>query len=75
MSLWWLSYAGEEGSRGVVVVEGEDFFSAVERSKVLGLSPGGQVRGFVVPAEWTQRCLPLKDALWSREQLEERGFT
>ena len=69
--LWWLSYAGEEGSRGVVVVEAEGFLHACQRSHQLGLSPGGEVHGTPVPAgEWRERCLPFVDKLSTREELE-----
>ena len=70
--LWWLSYAGEEASRGVVVVAGKDFLHACGRSKTLGLSPGGEVKGFEVPrGEWFDRCLLLLNRRLSRQQLEE----
>ncbi len=52
MSIWWLSYASEaDGNRGVVIVRAESFFGAVAESRRLGLSPGGEVRGFEVPSE------------------------
>lgn len=70
--LWWLSYAGEEGSRGVALVEGASFLHACERSNELGISPGGEVKGFLVPAEgWRARCLPFQDKLTTRRELEE----
>ena len=69
--LWWLSYAGEEGSRGVVLCEGESFLHACQRSHQLGLSPGGEVKGFLVPeGEWSIRCAPFVDKLSTREKLE-----
>lgn len=70
--LWWLSYAGEEGSRGVVLCEGESFLHACQRSHQLGLSPGGEVKGFLVPeGGWRSRCAPFVDKLSTREELEE----
>lgn len=48
---WWLSYAGEEGFRGGVLIQAPDFLSACLLSKQLGLSPGGQVCGDEMPAE------------------------
>lgn len=49
--LWWLSYAGEDVSHGVVVVRAGSFLDAVAKASRLGLSPGGQVRGFEAPQE------------------------
>ena len=69
--LWWLSYAGEEGSRGVVLCEGESFLHACQRSHQLGLSPGGQVHGTLVPeGRWRAQCRPFVDKLSTREELE-----
>lgn len=50
-TLWWLSYAGDEGFRGVVIIEASDFISACRRSAELGLSPGGEVSGHDVPRD------------------------
>jgi hypothetical protein len=49
--LWWLSYANDEGFRGVVITYSSDFLTACMRSRMLGVSPGGQVRGFELPPE------------------------
>ncbi len=69
--LWWLSYAGETESHGVVLVAGRDFLHACERSKLLGLSPGGHVKGFEVPrGPWFDRCVPLCNRRLSRQELE-----
>jgi hypothetical protein len=68
--LWWLSYVGEEGSRGVVLVEAEGFLPACQKAHQLGLSPGGEVFGTPVPAQWRARCLPFVDKLSTRQELE-----
>ena len=43
--MWWLSYANEQGFRGVVIVEADDFITACAKVGLSGLSPGGQVLG------------------------------
>lgn len=69
-SLWWLSYAGDGDEVKVVIVEGISFFDAVSEARRQKLSPGGQVRGFEVPAEeeetfrlYRGRCLTEAEAL------------
>lgn len=68
--LWWLSYADDEGFRGVVITYAVDFLAACMKAKILGVSPGGQVRGFELPPEAEEevaardidRCLSQKEA-------------
>lgn len=47
--MWWLSFAGEEGFRGVAIVEGHDLITAVLATHVLKINPGGQVLGVEIP--------------------------
>lgn len=47
---WWLSFANPSAARGrqfrgVCVVRGSDLVTAAERAHVLGINPGGQIRG------------------------------
>lgn len=46
---WWLSFADDDGFRGVALVDAEDFPSAHLRASILGLNPGGEVVGFELP--------------------------
>jgi hypothetical protein len=70
MKLLWLSYADEDGFRGVVITRAEDFLMACTRANFLGVSPGGQVRGFDLPPEAEEeivaadldRCLNEEEA-------------
>lgn len=50
-SLWWLSFAGEEGFRGVIITRAFEFLDAVRKTHVLGINPGGQVKGAMCPPE------------------------
>jgi hypothetical protein len=43
--LWWLSYADDEGARGVVLTRAPSFLAACVKARRMGLSPGGQVAG------------------------------
>lgn len=49
--LWWLSYADDNGFRGVVITRAESFMAACTRARALDVSPGGQVQGFELPPE------------------------
>ena len=49
LTWWWLSYASEDGFRGICIVEGEDLIGAARRARELGISPGGQVLGAAIP--------------------------
>ena len=48
---WYLSFAGPEGSRGVVLVEARGFASAVMYCNQLRINPGGEVMGVEIPPE------------------------
>ena len=47
---WWLSFADETGFRGVVITHAANFMAAHLAVTMLGLNPGGEVRGFPYPA-------------------------
>lgn len=49
-ALWWLSFAAEDGFRGVVLTRANSMIEAVQKTHALGINPGGEVRGFEVPA-------------------------
>lgn len=45
--VWWLSYATkDDGFKGVVITMAPTFIEACAKARYLGLSPGGQVRGY-----------------------------
>lgn len=69
MSLWYLSFAGEEGWRGCCHVSGTDIVTATARAHELGINPGGEVRGWdlgdaPVPIEY-------RDILLDKRALED----
>lgn len=70
--LWWLSYAGDEGFRGAVIVAGSEFTEAVMRVNLLGINPGGEIQGMPVP-EQAIDLIPdkWKNRLLSRAECEE----
>ena len=49
--LWWVSFAGEEGFRGAVMVRADGFLEAVTETHWLGVNPGGEALGFDWPDE------------------------
>lgn len=67
---WWLSYAGDDGFRGVIIAgPAAGFLSVIEMSE--GISPGGQVRGSwlsdemlaLVPEDMRNRVLSRDEAM------------
>lgn len=78
--LWWLSFANDDGCRGVCMIEGASFIDAVTVSHRLGCNPGGQVVGVPIPAEgarkvaahWKNRALTLAEMrAFDKEMLEK----
>lgn len=64
---WWLSFAEESGFLGVVVIQGYGIVDAVSRSHALGVNPGGEVQGWLLPehvppAEFRNRLLSKAEA-------------
>jgi hypothetical protein len=49
--IWWLSFVGEEGSRGVCIIKAPCLASALQKAYRLKLNPGGEVRAFEMPNE------------------------
>lgn len=71
--IWWLSYASDEDvCRGVVIVEGDSFLDAVAAARRQNLSPGGGVRGSLVPAEARVIVEPHLNRFFTEE--EARGL-
>jgi hypothetical protein len=48
-SLWYISFASDEGFLGATVVRAPDPSSAVARATQLGINPGGEAALFQVP--------------------------
>ena len=71
MTVWWLSFVGGQPERclGVVLTEAPSFPQAVSRANELGLNPGGQVAGFVVPFGEKEHDPAHRDRLISPEEL------
>jgi hypothetical protein len=77
---WWLSFAGDEGFRGVALVEGETMVDAVKEAHRLRINPGGEVMGVAapphlfVPHEWRNRLL-TKSECEELDRLLTKGKT
>lgn len=67
VKLWWLSFADDDGFRGVAIVDAPSFIEAVMKTHVLDINPGGSVRGFpcpdasLIPPEHVDRLLSLDE--------------
>jgi hypothetical protein len=68
--LWWLSYALDDHTAFVVLMDGRNVLHAIQRSSSMSLSPGGQVLGWPVPDTELNACWPLRHRLLTREHLE-----
>jgi len=64
--IWWLSFAGEQGNLGVAIVEADEFANAVSRAHDLGINPGGQVRGVLVPEDEPEALAEVKKLGFNR---------
>lgn len=73
---WWLSFADEQGFRGVCIVQGVTLLAAVLRANTLGISPHGQVRGEDLGRDlnpgWPHP--DVRDRCLSAEELRARGM-
>lgn len=50
--VWWLSFVGDEGFRGIAIVRGVgDIDEAIKAAWVAGCNPGGEVQGMPLPKE------------------------
>ena len=64
---WYLSYAGEDGFRGGVILRAFGFVHACQRARDLHITPGGQIHGIPVPidevpvAKYLDRLLTLEE--------------
>lgn len=65
---WWLSFADEEGFRGVCVVRAPGVASAMVLTHAMQINPGGQVEASElldwadIPGEYTDRLLSRSEA-------------
>jgi len=74
MKAWWyLSYADEKGFRGAVYVEGDGFLDACQESHRRQLSPGGQVKGAMVPPDIVPKIEPHAYRLLTAEEARDIG--
>ena len=74
---WWLSFAGKDGFRGVVITRARGFLSAVQKTHDLGINPGGEVQGAELPEEIMdspegKRHIQFADRLLSKQDIEEK---
>lgn len=73
MSLFWLSFSGPDGPRGVCLVEEKDFLSAIDKSHQLGVNPGGEVLGEELPDDADERKLGTNRLILPAE-LDRHGY-
>lgn len=68
----WLSFAGEEGFRGAIIIHANDFMEAIMRTNLLGINPHGEVAGMDIPAVAAAK-IPAhwKNRLLNREECEK----
>lgn len=69
---WWLSFAGEKGFLGAVIVRARGFVTALEFARLMELNPGGEVRGIELPDEAEPLLEAFANRLLSREEINEK---
>lgn len=70
---WWLSFSGDDGFRGVCIVQAGGLVEAAATAARLDCNPGGDVLG--MPLD--ERTIPgeyLRERLLSTEDLEQYGL-
>jgi hypothetical protein len=71
-SVWWLSFVGDEGFRGAVMVNAEDFTTALMETNVRNINPHGEVQGLEIPADEAQQIPEhWKYRILSRDECEQ----
>lgn len=48
---FWLSFAGDDGFHGAVIVHAEDFVTAIMECNLRGINPHGECQGMEIPAD------------------------
>lgn len=73
VSWWWLSFATEDGFRGVAIVKAKGFASAHLATSVLGINPGGQIQGleFNLPEHVNTFIEKYSNRLLNKEECKE----
>lgn len=54
-TLWWLSFASDDGFLGACIVPGSDVATAAMAAHALGINPGGEVLGIPTPPDCIDR--------------------
>ncbi len=73
--LWWLSFSGEEGWRGAIQINADEYpelEDAIVRTHELGINPGGEILSYVVQLDDKMREHALEygyERLISREDM------
>jgi len=78
MNYWWLSFATEEGCRGVAIVRGANILDAAKRAHELRINPGGEIQGFEIPPDDPEAIAEINelgvDRLICPDELWARGY-
>lgn len=74
---WWLSFADDDGSRGVCVVDAPDILGATFKAHALGINPGGSVHGVEIPPDEPECAAEYameRDRLFTPAELRAMGY-
>jgi hypothetical protein len=70
-SWWWLSFADDDGFRGVAIVQAGDVIEGVTEAWRLEINPGGGVLSVQIPDERLSLYpVEMRNVLLNREQAE-----
>jgi hypothetical protein len=68
---WWLSFAGDGGNLGVSIVQAPNMGAAVVRAHLLGINPGGEVKGVMFTEDMVPPDFDVSERALTREQIEQ----
>jgi len=73
LAWYWLSFADDDGFRGVAIVQARGVTTAIAKTHHLKINPGGQVMCIEIQPEHVP-APEYRERLLSREQLAEAGL-
>lgn len=70
---YYMSFAGEEGNRGVCIVAAASDFLAIQKTHLLGINPGGEILFIEAGEEILEKTGMEENRLYQRDELVALG--
>lgn len=68
--LWWISFADDDKSRGVAIIEAASFGEALREAWRREINPGGEAFGVAIPFAYREIARSYMNRLIPREEAE-----